>query len=236
MEWHDYWQEEYDRTKEKHPEFEDSEYYRSGRASKEFPNKENSDWWAKKGPEFVELWTAWREASGLKIACFDQVDESTGELINIPGIELECWAYGPDGLIVRSFIDRVMEDENGNLYVVDLKTGSHTPAWPMQLALNALGLKYNYGEEAIYGGFWKARSGGVEKWTDLRRYTDEWLWDQVWKAREIRDRQLFIPMANNLCTSACGVAKYCVAMGGDPSFFEQRATMTQDATHQGDQE
>lgn len=230
LDWDHYWREAFDAEKERHPEFDPSEYYRSGRASKIHPNKEDPAWWAEKGPEFVSLWTAWREASGLKIL---EVPNSDGELI--PAIELECWAetdYNPEthtyASVHRCFIDRVFVDADGKVYIVDLKSGSHTAAWPQQMAFNNLCLNYQYGVRADYAGFWKARSGGVEKWFDLSIFSDEWLWDQHRKAQKIRDQQLFLAQPNNLCTSACGVAKFCRAMGGDPSFFENRATLTQE--------
>jgi hypothetical protein len=125
-----------------------------------------------------------------------------------------------NGTIVLSVIDRVMVDPEGNLYLVDLKTGSQTPAWPQQLAFNNLGLGYTYGVQARYGGFWSPRKGGItggldgEPWADMRLYDDEWLWDQADKAKVIRDQELFVAQPNNLCTSACGVRQYCKAMGG----------------------
>lgn len=219
--WDAYWQEAFDETKQRSPEFDPADYYRSGRVSKIWPDKEGPEWWHVNGPKFVQSWVKWREFCGLEIASFDSVDEETGELISIPGIELECWAYGPDGLVIRSFIDRVFEDPDGRLYIVDLKTGSSTPPWPLQLALNNLCLKATYGESAKYGGYWSARKGGIvggldSEWADLRIYTDEYLWDMAWKAREIRDRQLFLANPGNLCKSACGVKQFCLAMGGTP--------------------
>lgn len=236
--WDAYWQEALDDQLQRHPEFDPEDYYVSGRASKLWPKKETPEWWAENGPKFVKSWEHWRVNCGMKL--WEHPNEETGELA--PGIEVECWAYGPkymdrDGieipgtqLIVRSIIDRVFVDDAGDLRIVDLKTGSSTPAWPQQLALNNLCLKYQYGVSARYGGFWKARQGGVPKWHDLTIYTDEFLWDTVWKAKQIRDRQLFIPHPNNLCTSACGVSQFCLAMGGTPPVLEiptYDATMTQ---------
>jgi hypothetical protein len=154
----------------------------------------------------------------------------------VPGIELEVWAERMNGDRyegVKSVIDRVMfSPETNERYIVDLKTGSMTPPWPLQMALNNLGLVHTYGEEyrARWAGFWSARKGGVGKWHDLSIYPDEWLWEQVAKAYTIRDLQLFIPAPNsNLCTSACGVRDYCLAMGGSKAIFlPQDATMKQE--------
>lgn len=221
--WSEHWQAAFDDARERHPEFDPEDYYRSGRASKDWPNKETPEWWAKQGPMFVKSWVKWRELCGMTIAEFP---DENGELQ--PAIEIEVWAYSDDDrdLAVRSIIDRVMVDDLGELHIVDLKSGSSTDAWPRQLALNNLGLSYTYGVKAKWGGFWKSRKGGVEKWHDLSIYTDEWLWNQVYMAQQIRDQQLFVAQPGNLCNSACGVRGNCVAMGGTP-FFRRDATMTQ---------
>jgi hypothetical protein len=240
--WRAYWAEALKETQERNPSFAEEDYYRSGRASKANPNKEDAAWWAENGPIFVERWSAWRESSGLRIAEFPGTE---GEAV--PGIELEVWAKRFDSdqeaalsderlehlpipaLQVRSIIDRVFVDADDALLIVDLKSGSHTAPWPLQMALNNLCLRSTYGVSAKWAGFWKARSGGVDHWFDLDTYTDQMLWDWVAKSKKIRDRQLFIPNPNNLCTSACGVRQWCVAMGGVP-FFRQDATMTQEGS------
>lgn len=222
IDWQEVWNECLDEAKERNPEFDPADYYRSGRASKAHPNKEGPEWWATNGPEFIKLWVAWRDSSGLTIAEFPDKDG-----VLVPAIELETWAEnGP--LLVKSVIDRVMVDDSGQLYIVDLKTGSTTPPWPLQLALNNLGLYQSYGVRAHYAGFWSARKGGVDEWTPLSTFPDEWLWEQVRIAREIRDQQLFLANPGNLCKSACGVRQHCVAMGGTPPFFPVDATLTQD--------
>lgn len=210
-----------DDEKEHNPTFDpETDYYRSGRASKAYPNKEGPDWWAANGPAFVKSWLRWLDVSGYTIAEFP---DEQGELQ--PAIEIEVWAHHPvphaPVVPVRSVIDRVLEQPDGTLRVVDLKTGSHMPAWPLQMALNNMGLRHTYGVDAAYSGFWSARKGAVPEWFDMTPYTDEWLWQQVGHAQQIRDQQLFIAAPNNLCKSACGVAAYCHAVGG-------RATMTHD--------
>lgn len=218
------WQETFDKyladAQERSP-YSPSDYYRSGRASKAHPQKEGPEWWAENGPKFVESWTTWREQSGLRVMNFPGEE---GEAL--PGIELEVWAERGD-LKVRSIIDRVLVDADDELLIVDIKTGSSTPPWPLQLALNNLCLRDTFGASAKWGGFWKARSGGVDKWHDLSRFTDDLLWEWVAKAKAIRDQQLFIPNAGNLCASACGVKDFCVAAGGVDFFSAQGATLLQ---------
>ncbi len=230
--WQEIWDESFGEAKGRQPTFEPEEYYRSGRASKAWPDKEGPEWWAENGPKFVKLWEIWRDNSGLEIA---EVPGEGGEII--PAIELEAWAFAGNwiesrqefDLQVKSVTDRVMTDGT-DYYIVDLKTGSTTAPWPLQLALNKLCLKQTYDIDCKWGGFWSARKGGIDpEWHNLERFTDDVLWEWVWKAREIRDRQLFLPNMTNLCKSACGVREYCLAMNG--SFFDQHATMTQRNTN-----
>jgi hypothetical protein len=191
--------------------YQPEEFYVSGRKSKEWPEKENPFWWQAKGPGFVKSWEVWRDNSGLDIWTTPD-----GE----PAIELEVRAERGD-VSILCFIDRVFVDPNGVLYIVDLKSGSQTPAWPQQLAFNNLGLFATTGYRAQYGGFWSARNGGIkgnveagDGFADLRIYDDEWLWEQARMAKAIRDQQLFVAQPTNLCRSACGVAPYCKAIGG----------------------
>jgi len=195
-------------THERSAGYKPEQYYTSGRASKDFPNKEDRSWWDVKGPGFVKSWVKWRDHSGLKIWTTPD-----GQ----PAIELEVRAK-KGNLEVLSFIDRVFVDDFDELYIVDLKSGSQTPAWPRQLALNNLGLLDTYGVWAQWGGFWSARKGGIDpEWSDLRIYDPEWLWEQTRVAREIRDQQLFAAQPTMLCKTACSVKEYCKAMAGSLS-------------------
>lgn len=227
--WQETWNEvlEAELAHERSGEYQPHEFYTSGRKSKDFPDKEGPDWWAHHGPRFVESWVNWRNASGLDIWTAPD-----GQ----PAIELEVVAERPQPYgSVLSVIDRVMVDDEGNLYIIDLKSGSMTPAWPRQIALNNLGLFETYGVHARYGGFWSARKGGVDPMHDLRLYDDEWLWEQVRMARDIRDRQNFLAQPTNLCMSSCSVRDFCKAVGGplsvsvpQPIFFDVDATLTQE--------
>lgn len=203
--WSEYWDRQLktELADERSGEYQPEDFYTSGRVSKEWPNKEDPSWWAKKGPGFVKSWITYRDNCGMDIWV-----TPTGE----PAIELPVPANRGDLELVQ-VIDRVFIDQEGDLRILDLKSGSQSPAWPRQLALNNLGLDQQFGVKARWGGFWSARKGAVE-WEDLRIYDDDWMWEQVRMAREIRDQQLFLAQPTNLCKSACGVRPYCKAMAG----------------------
>lgn len=236
LSWEDYWQEALDETKARHPEFDESEYRASGRVSKAWPDKEGPEWWAENGPKFVKAWRTWLDYSGLEIWEYPDHEGTLTPCIEYEVMADSWWANdgrtpGVPPLYVKNVIDRILWDPiAGDLYIVDLKSGSMTPQWPRQMALNNLGFKQTeacpHERGAHWAGFWSARKGGIVNgleengWTNLWIYDDNWLWDQVRIAREIRDQHLFLAQPSNLCTSACGVRPYCRAMGGDPSFFE----------------
>lgn len=207
----DLWQEVWDETvqeelnNERSRGYTPDQFYVSGRKSKAYPNKETPEWWAEHGPKFVASWVNWRNHSGLDIWTTPD-----GE----PAIELPVVAERPQpyGKLL-SVIDRVMVDSEGELYILDLKSGSQTPAWPRQIALNNLGLFEQYGVRARWGGFWSSRKGSVDL-KDLRIYSDEWMWEQIRMARAIRDQQLFVAQPTMMCASSCSVKDFCLAMGG----------------------
>src|ERR1019366_4968336 len=79
--------------------FEDTSTWRaSGRASKQWPNKEDERWWREHGPEFVANWITWRQYSPLDIWRDDE---------NNLAVELEA-TVEIAGLPVKAFIDRAM--------------------------------------------------------------------------------------------------------------------------------
>ena len=89
----------------------------SGRPSKTFPNKEDAKWWAKNGPRYLEKWVQFR-GNGWNI--FD--------INGVPAIELDILAV-MDNIPVKMQIDRLMVTPEGELVVVDIKSGKSTPNW-----------------------------------------------------------------------------------------------------------
>lgn len=178
----------------------------SGRASKANPNKEDPAWWHEHGPGFVQTWVNWRDSVGWPI--WQHVE---GE----PAIELDITVEHPHGwpITMRSVTDRVMVNQDGMLVVVDIKSGTYKPPAPLQLAINAECINLFYGIRPKYGVFFDARKGGFDTLHDLDLYPSEFLWDRAWKAKMIRDNQLFAANPSNLCSS-CSVREFCHTMLG----------------------
>lgn len=182
----------------------------TGRASKEWPNKENLDWWLKNGPVMCRRWVTWRNTAPLDIWI-----APTGE----PAIELE-FTVELGGTSVRGYIDRVFEDHRtGNLVVLDLKSGAEV-ADDGQLGIYKIALLKKYGVDLPinYGTYWYARTGSTSEFKPLNGWTEERAAWEYGQAAERRERGDFQPRVSRDC-SWCGVRDYCVYVGGKESGF-----------------
>lgn len=180
-----------------------AEWRRSGRASKAWPEKETEEWWAENGPLMVQRWIDWRTSSGWTL--WETPDGR-------PAVELALNVQ-MGGVPVKMFIDRVFVTPEGQLVVVDLKTGSREPKDPIQLGMYACGMELTFGERPQYGAYWMGRTGGTGVPHDLEHLTVDlmggWLadWDRARRAN------LFIPHVTDMC-GYCSVRDYCVAVNG----------------------
>lgn len=172
-----------------------------GRASKQYPNKEDGAWWQEHGPAQVEAWVKWRaENPNLQLATIE----------GVPAIEVGVeYVFGDVHL--RGFIDRIFQDQDsGELLIVDLKTGRTTPGSPLQLDFYRLALQRSLGITATYGAYWMSRQGSLSNIhtlnTSLERIED-WLTDAASMIRQ----NLFIPHVTSMCGS-CGVKDFCTAL------------------------
>ena len=177
-----------------------------GRASKEWPDKENAAWWSHHGPTFTQAWVDWRDerlAEGWKLLEVEhafQIDIGT-----VP---------------VRGYIDRIMSDPNGQVHVVDLKTGSHTPAGALQLGVYSLGYEANTGVKATLGSFFMNRKGKPSETESLLKYTPELVGQWFDAARRAIEAEVFVPHVTAMCGS-CSVQAFCAARGGTPPSFSK---------------
>lgn len=180
----------------------------SGRKTKDWPDKENDAWWLHFGPQFVTSWVKWR----------DEKRNEGWALLELPGGEPAIEVpvnYDFDDVLVKGYIDRVMVDPNGQVVVVDLKSGSREPASSLQLAVYALGLQKTLGIGASLGGYWMARQGDIPSLHSLTHLTEDLLGRWFSDTKKAIENQIFIPKVGQLC-STCSVAPYCAAVGGNP--------------------
>ena len=195
-----YWLQAWEELKQqqvKNTGIAESEWKASGRATKANPNKEDGVWWETNGPKLVDNWIGWRESVKWKIW-----EVSPG----VPAIELALKPIWND-VPVQMHIDRVMVTPDGELVVVDLKTGSTNPTSELQLAFYAAGMEEMLGVRPQYGTYWMARDSAIGEMYNLDKYPKDTIIDLVTKFDTARKQELFMPNLSHC--RMCGVTKDC---------------------------
>lgn len=183
--------------------FPTEEWYAGGRASKQWPNKEDRLWWEHHGPIACNTWDAWRETTPWDIWWVDD---------DRPAVELEVVARFGDET-VKMVIDRVFVDRRtGEAIIVDIKSGQE-PKSSLQLGVYAEGMQQTLGMRPSYGAYWMSRTGSTSTPEVLDRYTTEYLTHSFTSLRKAQRAGIFLPNVGPLCGS-CGVREFCVAQGG----------------------
>ena len=169
----------------------------AGRATKEFPNKEDANWWNTKGPEWVENYILWRKNNP------DWKIWTTQE--GVKAIELELNPVIA-GVPVKMFIDRIFE-VNGELVIVDLKTSKTRPTSDLQLGFYKVGVEEVLKTKVSLGNYWMSRDSGTGEMIDLSRYTLDTLEYFVSGFDKARKSGIFLP--NLQSCSYCGLTAHC---------------------------
>lgn len=166
------------------------------------PDKKNYDWWLHFGPIFVEKWLSWKGNNNWKIAIMPDGSAGIEVAVNSPMANENFLGY----------IDRVYITPQGDVVIVDLKTGA-APMSALQLGSYSVALWRTYGVRAEWGAYWMATSGELTSLKDLTAYSDEFVDEQYAMAwRGIRNG-VFLPTVTALCRG-CGVRDHCRAVGG----------------------
>lgn len=173
-----------------------------GRATKDWPGKEDGAWWSHHGPVFTKRWVNWRDNIGWTLAFVEQPFEvEIGEVM------------------VRGYVDRGFVDSNGQGIVVDLKSGRNMPP-ALQLALYRLGLAKALGQTFDMGAYWSARTGQASELHLLPRFSEELVGTWLSNVKTGIEAGLFTPRLSPLCGS-CSVNQYCAAYGGTPPALDE---------------
>lgn len=175
-----------------------SSWKASGRVSKANPNKEDGQWWEVNGSEMVDKWIAWRNGTHPWVLWEVQP--------GLPAIELgltPIWNEVP----VQMHIDRVMINPDGELVIIDIKTGARTPSSDLQLGFYAVGMEDMFGIRPKYGAYWMAREGQVKELVDLDKYKTEDIKDMVSTFDKARKNSIFLPNLTH-CVM-CNVKQDC---------------------------
>lgn len=177
----------------------------AGRATKEFPDKENKDYWDAKGAGFVADYLTWRD---LKFGA----GWSWLTINDAPAIEVPVEAV-LGSTKVKGYIDRVMVSPEGEVVVMDLKSSQREPT-SIQLDVYRYLLAANYGITATLGTYYLFRKGSTGDTKHLT-LSDTWLDHYFSTAVRGIEAGVFLPNVGMLC-GTCGVRDYCSVFGTPP--------------------
>lgn len=181
------------------------DWHAGGRKSKEWPDKESEPWWRKHGPMFVSGWRGWLNRSGYVIYL-----PPGGE----PAIEV---SYRVDigGFPAVGYIDRVMQAPDGQLMIVDLKSGRE-PHGIDQLRDYSLALHRSVdwtGPTPQWGSYYMARDAGCTIPVPLGP-SDGVVRDRVYAMAITGIKAgVFLPNVGLMCRS-CNVRDHCISFTG----------------------
>jgi RecB family exonuclease len=185
------------------------EHWRAaGRKSKDWPDKENGDFWQAKAPELVQAYIDWRKLQ----TNFTIWQPEPG----LPAIELGA-TVPIGGVMVKAYMDRIFEVPDGDtteLVVLDLKTGSRKPDSDLQLGFYACVTEVAYGRRPKWGTYWHARDGNMLPLVDLSHYSLELLGSLLADYKRARDNGIYLPQPGGNCNN-CGVRRACAIKNGD---------------------
>lgn len=188
------WEQEKSRSVASSP-LPEASWKAGGRASKKYPEKENEEWWHEHGPTMVQAWIDWRQ-NGWSIW-----EAPNGQ----PAIEL---ALNPSfgEVPIKMVLDRVFVTPNGELVVVDLKTGRTEPT-ALQLAWYAAGMDVIFGVRPKFGAYWMARDGLTTPLVDLDLWPTDMIVELTAQFDKARKAGIFLP--NHSSCKMCSVKSEC---------------------------
>lgn len=158
---------------------------------------EDKAWWYTNGLEMLKNYQRWRATSDWKI--WTAPDGK-------PAIELVMQVNFGTAL-VKMALDRIMQRPDGELVVLDLKTGSRTPSTTLQLGFYSVGIELTYGIKPKFGSYWMARKGEPTEPVSLEWYTKDRLIRLAEMFNRARYEGMFIPNISNC--SLCGYTAHC---------------------------
>lgn len=196
-------EEEISKTQERSPSFAKRDWIVTGRPTKDFPDKNDEQWWRVNGPVMTRRYVDWRTAHPWPLWTIG----------NKPAVELLCNFNLPDGPAVKAYIDRVFVLPNGDLAVCDIKSGSKVPDSNGQLGLYACAIEILYGIRPKWGTYWMARSGKHTELASLDVWTPAVMADMLNGFMRAVSAGHFAPKPSGFCRS-CVTQDHCFIVGG----------------------
>jgi len=171
---------------------------------------EDGPWWKSHLSEYLQRYVDFRQsrfAEGWK-----WLDLGSGT----PGIEFGVWGE-IGGVKVVGYVDRAMVSPTGQIFLIDLKTGSYKQSRE-QLDVYAELMRQHYKISPDFGQYYMARKAEI---TETAAFDQSPTGLAYWWADAAKgiSAEVFIPNPNPMCSS-CQVQPYC-RLKGDPGSIAQ---------------
>lgn len=201
--WSHHWEANVTRQRAVQGQEDTSQWRAGGRVTVANPNKEDGNWWQANGLNMLNNWVTFRESEHLKLWVTPQ---------GTPAIEL-VFNVDLDGVLIKGALDRIMVLPDGNLVVLDIKTGARTPSSDFQLGIYAVAMEETLGIKPRYGTYWDARKGVTTELINLDKWTRERVSEIVGMFDKARRAGIFIPNFDHC--KMCNFTNDCKYMNGD---------------------
>ena len=196
--------------KERYSGFTQDQFTAYGRATKEWPDKQNRAYWEVSGPEHVARYLAWitaRYAEGWTVK---------GLPDGSPAVEakFDVWVgVGEDRAILRGSIDLILDTPDGIALMTDVKSGSRKEDNLRQLGFYRVAAQRAWGIDTPVGTFVMTKNGEHTSPEMLDAYTPELVDDVASKFLRARKHDIYLANPGQACTW-CSVTPYCAETGG----------------------
>ena len=194
----DYWQKNYEMADNGMP------FRAGGKATKQYPNKEDTSWWLDNGPKMFHNWIEWRKQENP----YTPYQLAGGDFAIETELNVEI-----SGVLMKGFLDRLMVSPDGELTVIDIKTSTRAPITYTQLGTYAIMCEKVMGVRPTKGAYFMARTGELTPPVDLSHYTENRLGSHLRGFKIAIDNNIFIPQPGFMC-GTCSVNHACYAVKG----------------------
>ena len=192
------------------------------------PNGEDLEWWREDGLRQLDGYAKWLDTTDYKFLSY------AGE----PAIEFP-FVVELAGVTVRGFIDAVMVTPDGEVVVIDHKTGSRTPDSVAQLGIYSTALELLGYTRPSLGAFWMTRKGEMTEPESLDRYSIDYFKTVFAQFSKAVGEDIFIPNPGSHCRG-CSVRDACYIAGGTSAWkydplhpqFRSQDTHKEDTAHE----
>jgi hypothetical protein len=153
----EYWQKNYEMADNGMP------FRAGGKATRQYPYKEDASWWLDNGPKMFHNWIEWRKQENP----YTPYQLSGGDFAIETELNVEI-----SGVLMKGFLDRLMVSPDGELTVIDIKTSTRAPITYTQLGTYAIMCEKVMGVRPTKGAYFMVRTGELTPPVNLDHYTE----------------------------------------------------------------